>query len=443
MVLIGIWAAEHVEKGIVQSVGVGVTLNTNSLIASDIQALKYATALTTDQLAEIDRRLTAATNPHAILAFHIWKGDLIVASSDRSMIGKSLPATETRSRAESGVVSVEFDVAGSRGADVRHADQTPLLEVYAPVMETGTNRIIAVAETYVAAPDLHDQVRRARLVSWAVVGLTTLLMLSLQILIIERGGVTIDKQNIALKEKIDALALLLEENESLRLKANKASERVAEMNERYARQIGTDLHDGPVQLLALSLLRLDSLSQTVASGDSATANEAEVDLAVIRDAMSETLQEIRSISTGLAPPNVDGVTLQGALELACRRHERRTGSSVRVECKGLPQDAKHALKTCLYRFAQEGLNNALRHAGGKGQTVAAWCDGDVIEVKISDEGPGLADVETIFTRGGRGLVGMRDRIEALGGDFGVESKIGAGTRITARFSIREQQAANE
>lgn len=438
MALIGAWVAKHVEDAVIQSVGVGVALNTNSLLLPDVQSLKHATELSTDQLAELDRRLAVATNPHAIVAFHIWKGEFIVASSDRSMIGRSFPVTAARGRAQSGAVSVELNAVSTLGKDDEERHEGPLLEVYAPVLEAGTHNIIAVSETYVSAPDLPDQLRNARLVSWGVVGLTTLLVLAFQSILVGRGGATIDRQQQTLKEKLDDLSQLLKDNEMLRLKANLASKRVAEMNEQHARKIGTDLHDGPVQLLALSLLRLDSLSQIVASAESEIAREAEMDVAVIREAITETLQEIRSVSAGLAPPNVDKATLQGTLELACRRHERQTGSSVRLDFRGLPEDAQHPLKTCLYRFTQEGLSNSFRHGGGKGQTVSAWCDGEVIEVRISDAGPGLSDAAAIFTSGGSGMVGMRDRIEALGGDFAVESRYGEGTCITARFSVKEQ-----
>jgi signal transduction histidine kinase len=265
-------------------------------------------------------------------------------------------------------------------------------------------------------------------------------MLVLQAAVVRQGSTTIEKQQDALNDKIRDLSILLKDNEALRLKSKLASQRVAEMNERYARQLGADLHDGPVQLLGMSLLRLDSLSQIINTADSKVVSDAEEDLVIIREALTETLQEIRSVSKGLAPPNIEGVTLHDALEMACRMHARRTGSPVKLELAELPANAPHTLKTCLYRFAQEGLNNATRHAQGKGQVVTASCKNNVIEVTVADSGPGLKDTGAVFSQGGSGLIGMRDRIEALGGEFSVVSSPVHGTRLKAKFVIENAEA---
>jgi signal transduction histidine kinase len=92
------------------------------------------------------------------------------------------------------------------------------------------------------------------------------------------------------------------------------------------------------------------------------------------------------------------------------------------------------LMVCIYRFVQEALSNAYRHAGGRGQAVTASCDDFEVEVSVVDEGPGLA--ANMGTSGsGKGLSGLCQRIESLGGAFEVHSIPGQGTRLTARFDM--------
>src|SRR5262249_38903988 len=143
-----------------------------------------------------------------------------------------------------------------------------------------------------------------------------------------------------------------------------------ETSERFLHRVGADLHDGPAQLIGLALLRLDILRGLVAAGQS-KSDEFEKIRAVLQDC----LREIRHLSAGLAPPHLDSLPLRKVLELAVRQHEQRTGSPVNAIIGMLPNNMSSLHKVCIYRFVQEGLNNAYRHAAGIGQTVHVVSDG--------------------------------------------------------------------
>jgi signal transduction histidine kinase len=96
---------------------------------------------------------------------------------------------------------------------------------------------------------------------------------------------------------------------------------------------------------------------------------------------------------------------------------------------------------CLYRFTQEGLNNAFRHAGGKGQTVRAICNDEHIEIEVSDAGPGFDPNRKPADKYGLGLAGLRERIESLGGTLYIRSQPGGGARLTARFKVTDAEEA--
>src|SRR5262245_12854441 len=94
------------------------------------------------------------------------------------------------------------------------------------------------------------------------------------------------------------------------------------------------------------------------------------------------------------------------------------------------------------RFAQEGLNNAYRHAGGAGQALRASKDRDAIEIKVSDRGPGTMVAETFAGTGSQGLSGLKLRVESLGGTFWLQSSPGQGTTLSARLPILQREVVS-
>jgi signal transduction histidine kinase len=223
---------------------------------------------------------------------------------------------------------------------------------------------------------------------------------------------------------------LVRQNAELRRQIEDSQSRALEINDRVLRRVGVELHDGPAQLISLALLRLDGLHPERASNGESSLD----DYQRIRSALQDALAEIRCMAAGLTLPELSCVSPSEALRLAVRNHERRTATSVRFEVDGLPQDVPAPIKSCLYRFAQEALNNAWRHAGGHGQTVRGQCRGGTIEVEVADSGPGFEPGRA--GAGDRlGLLGMRERVASLGGTLEIVSRPGSGTRLTTRFEV--------
>ena len=245
--------------------------------------------------------------------------------------------------------------------------------------------------------------------------------------IVAKGSKTIEMQRASLADRIALLSDLLQQNEDLRQRVQRASRRSAEGAELHLRRLGADLHDGPAQLLALALLKLDQLL------DGTQAHPA--DREMVRGVLNDAMSEIRDISGGLALPEIEKLSLTEALTLIVAEHERRTSTSVACALSYESIELSHPTKLCLCRFVQEGLRNAFRHAGGVGQRVsAAWTD-KLIVIEVSDLGPGF---EPTLHRGKRpalGLAGLRNRLESLGGHLTVNSKPGEGTKLTAYLSI--------
>src|SRR5262249_49870897 len=239
-----------------------------------------------------------------------------------------------------------------------------------------------------------------------------LLQLVLLYGIVSRGNKTIESQRTVLVD------------------ARRAS---VETNERFLRRVGADLHDGPAQLISLALLRLGSLPPLPAAEPSKSE-----EFERIRTVLQDCLREIRHLSAGLSPPHLDALSLRRVLELVIRQHEQRTGTTVKATIGALPVSMSPLHKVCIYRFVQEGLNNAYRHAGGAGQAVHVDISNEELFVEVSDSGPGFSPL-SIGSGDGLGLAGLRDRVESLGGKFSLKSELGAGTKVRASFQVTDTE----
>jgi signal transduction histidine kinase len=119
------------------------------------------------------------------------------------------------------------------------------------------------------------------------------------------------------------------------------------------------------------------------------------------------------------------------IEHAIKAHEDYSGSTVTRRLGHVKPASSLALRTCVYRLVQEGLSNAFKHAGGKGQTVVLTTVPE-ITLEICDSGPGISHSEPSRVNG-FGLRGMQARVEALGGVLDLGNKNGGGTVISAVF----------
>ena len=134
------------------------------------------------------------------------------------------------------------------------------------------------------------------------------------------------------------------------------------------------------------------------------------------------------------------MTLEEALMFMVRTHERRTGTTIACTMNELPGQAPEFVKIALCRFIQEGLNNAFKHADGRGQRVYIAWDGVRITIEVADQGPGMCDADGAMRQPGLGLAGLRDRIESIGGEVTMESAPDAGTCIRASLPLAMEMA---
>lgn len=437
MISIGMWVADRVVRAVKFNAAAAVALYMDSSVAPLLQELQSSEQLSPATQAKLDELLAHPAISELIISLRIWRFDgTVLYSKWKDLIGQRLSTSSNFHRAAAGELAVALDAAPRDDDAFERAIEPDLLEIYTPVRETHSRRVIAVAEFCATGKKLKSEVWYEVASSWLIVGHVTLYMMVGLWGIVVQGSRTIDDQKSQLKERIGELQKLLTQNEDLRVRLQRSNATVADANEQFLRRIGADLHDGPAQLLSYTLLRLHKFTALVAKVGS---EKEQSELALIRDSLGDTLREVRTISEGLALPQLDPIALREVIELAISSHERLTNTCVSRRLEDLPEEAPQSLKICVYRFVQEGLTNAFRHAGGVGQTVTASA-ARLLEISISDAGSGLSGEST----GGLGLAGLRARIEAIGGRLEITSTQGQGTHLAASFDlnrVRHAQAA--
>lgn len=419
MLAAGSWVTSRIETNVVQNTVSSTALFMDSFIAPLAQELEKSDTLSIGPIRALDELLSGTRLGERVVDIRIWKpGGLVAYSTDFSLVGKKFPPSAELESAFQGHVAGGFAESG-----INHqspAADGPLLEIYSPIRKDWTGEVIAVVEFYEKAGSLEQDLSRVRLQSWAVIAGITILIGSLLFGIVNRGSRIIESQRSALVERVRELQVMSEENRRLRYRAQRASSRVSEVSEQLLRRLSADLHDGPAQLVGLAALRLDSLKNIT------SRKQRDRQIAELENVLGDVVRDIRNICQGLSLPELKEMTLPALAEHAISAHERRTATHVARTVCLTRENAPVPLKICLYRFIQEGLNNARRHASGAETAVSVTQEGAILKARVTN-GPGDGRGREAHLRGGLGLRGLQDRIESLGGrlDFSHEPGKGA------------------
>jgi signal transduction histidine kinase len=168
------------------------------------------------------------------------------------------------------------------------------------------------------------------------------------------------------------------------------------------------------------------------AGEGEDEREVAARLETMKQLLDETLETTRRLSAELRPELLDELGLPAAVAWRAHQLETRTGIACAVDLpapEALPLDRRCALG--LYRVLQEALTNVARHAGARRVTVRLTVDGEEVLLAITDDGRGIT-AEEQARPASLGLLGMRERVAAMGGRLTIDGEPGAGTTVTAR-----------
>ena len=181
------------------------------------------------------------------------------------------------------------------------------------------------------------------------------------------------------------------------------------------RRIERDLHDGVQQHLISLALQMRETEACVPPEH----QEFRQRLAGTVEGLSDTLDELQGILTGLHPPVLTRDGLGAALEALVSRFPGPVGLHIEVG-EGLPEE----FEVAVYYVVSEALTNALKHAYATAMHVDLTQEGSGIRLSVRDDGVGGVDIAQ-----GSGLTGLKDRVEALGGTIQITSPPGEGTSL--------------
>jgi signal transduction histidine kinase len=220
---------------------------------------------------------------------------------------------------------------------------------------------------------------------------------------------------------------------------NEAGERhrllheVVQATERERSRLAAELHDDSLQHLAALGLRLGQARLRLASGEPESVAEL---LSRCESDLARQLASLRRLVSGLRPPVLDDRGLPAALNELLTGIERDTGAAASLQVR-LADRLPREVETVLYRVAQEALANVVTHAGAR-HVMALLSDASGgLVLRVVDDGKGFdpGDIGAYVRDGRFGLVGMRQRVEMLGGTWRVRSEPGNGTAITVRLPL--------
>ncbi len=419
--LSALWVSGQLERGLVSGQTPSAIALVEDVVQPLIQGLNNKKSLSAEAATAFDNLMAASDVAAQVAVLRLWRANgTLVYRSDR-------PEDSAPAWRPSGL-DRELDQAA-----LEERLGTKLVEIKAPLYRTGTRDIIAIAQLYRRANSIGATLQQMVLQSVLVLAALGAAMLAVVFWIVQRAGRQIDAQLDRIGEQKAEQAHLASQNEALRKLTEVIHRRGVDHSEKMLRRIGSDLHDGPAQHLALVLLRLDELTPVLdkpaQSGPGTSGNTLET----IRRATSDAMKEIRHISSGLALPELQKISLQDALLIAVRAHQRATGTPVAATFDNLPTRLPLPMTICLYRFSQEALNNAFRHASGSGQSLRAKYEEGTISVEVADTGPGFVVDPSATGRGRLGLSGLRYRVESLGGSLQINSAVGRGAKLTVQF----------
>jgi signal transduction histidine kinase len=426
-------------------------------ITSRLTRADLETPMSGDRLESFDQYVRNDILSDRVARVKVWnRNGALIYSDDRAEIGGSFPDDEERDEALGGK-TVSAIQKPSKAENESEARFGQLLEVYTPIKLGGSDDVVGAFEIYeFYAPVAAQVAETQRYIQLGLMGGLAFLYLVL-LGIVEGGTRTINRQNRELQRARETLEARVEQRtsevEAARSKLQQLYERVAvqerarrllldrvvSAQEQERQRIALELHDGPIQVLAMLGIRLSSCKALLDRGEVQASAEI---LRQAEERLNAETQGLRQLMSELRPPVLDERGLAAAIRDYCEAFQRDTGIAVDLNAQPISRlDA--SCETVLYRIVQEALTNVRRHSRASQVTVRIGETSDGVGVEVGDNGVGFEVTDgTVLAREGHfGILGMQQRAELSGGTWGIESAPGKGTTIRVRLPKDMAEAA--
>ena len=247
----------------------------------------------------------------------------------------------------------------------------------------------------------------------------------------------------SLRRREQHYSQLLEQSRHMQEQLRLLSRQLLLAQEEERKKISRELHDQIAQTLTGINVRLASLK----TGATLNNKGLQKKISSTQRLVEKSVDIVHRFARELRPTVLDDLGLIPALHSFMKSFTRRTGVRASLTAFAAVEQLDTAKRTVLFRVAQEALNNVARHAHASRVEVNIQKLRDRVCMKIKDDGKSFDVERALHANGGKrlGLLGMRERLEMVGGSFGVESAPGKGTTIQAKipFGTRPERGGAE
>lgn len=195
-------------------------------------------------------------------------------------------------------------------------------------------------------------------------------------------------------------------------------------------RIARELHDDLNQRVALLSIELDQLSHLLVE----SPDESNEMLQEMIEQAANLSMAIHRLSHDLHPSKLTHLGLARTLRSLCAELSESYGLDIEFRHADVPATLPKDISLCLYRIAQESLNNIIRHSHADHAVVELQGTEKEIQLRVSDSGSGF-DVESARSQGGLGLISMKERLRLVGGELSIHSQLSRGTQINVSVPL--------
>lgn len=213
--------------------------------------------------------------------------------------------------------------------------------------------------------------------------------------------------------------------------------RIVRAQEEERARIARELHDETGQSLTSLKISIDLIKMLLPE----ELSDVRSSLDDVLELTDKTMNNLRLLSHNLRPPGLDAYGLNAVLGGLCQDFETHTALAVTYSGIELP-DLADMPALALYRFTQEALTNAAKHAQAKSINVLLTKEGKMITLSVKDDGVGFTppDFDGTVMPSGAGLLGMLERLEMVDGRLQIQSSPGEGSQLTAVVPFTKEES---
>jgi two-component system sensor histidine kinase DegS len=241
----------------------------------------------------------------------------------------------------------------------------------------------------------------------------------------------------ALKKGHEQYRVLFLESQAMQKKLRQLTRQIISAQEEERKMISRELHDDVVQTLVGINVELSALSKGASVGLSAMKAK----IARTQRLVENSVNEVHRFARELRPAVLDDLGLIPALDAYTKNLAEREKIKIQMTAFGGVEALGSAKRTVLFRVAQEALTNVARHAQASQVKMSITEISGAIQMEISDNGKSFQVGKALTARNANrlGLVGMRERVEMVGGSLTIESAPGQGTTVRAEIPFNRER----